>query len=139
MDKLVNQVMHAVHHTSMARPPKPDDALSGGETKVFAKARCSNLQETEATACLRVRPTYSLRVVPAEFVAIRRRFIGVEEHVAMKYQCSDAVDVDIQYARICPGAGAQVKQHQPLLHAISGRLKWLGAPSGEQRTVHCTK
>ena len=49
------------------------------------------------------------------------------------------VDVDTRHARICPRAGAQVKQHQPLIHAISRTLKPLGIPhqvgSGEQFTA----
>ena len=74
-------------------------------------------------------PTDSLRVIPAtEFVGIGRRFIGIEEHVAVRCPCCDATDVDTRHARICPGAGAQVNQHQSLLHAISRTLKRLGVP-----------
>ena len=46
----------------------------------------------------------------------------------MRCPCCDAVDVDTRHARICPRAGAQVNQHQPLLHAISYTLKRLGIP-----------
>ena len=54
------------------------------------------------------------------------RFIGIEEHVAVTCPCCDAVDVDTRHARICPRAGAQVNQHQPLVNAISRTLKRLG-------------
>ena len=87
----------------------------------------------------RSRPTDSLRVIPAaEFVGMGRRFLGIEEHVAVRCPCCEAINVDTRHARICPGAGAQVNQHQPLLHAISGTLKRLGIPhqveSGEPFT-----
>ena len=43
------------------------------------------------------------------------------------------------HARICPRSGAQVNQRQPLLHAISRTLKWLGishqVESGEPFTA----
>ena len=64
----------------------------------------------------------------AEFVGVGRCFIGIEEHLAMKCPCYDAVDVDTRHARICPIAGVQVNQRQPLLHVISRSLKRLGIP-----------
>ena len=56
-------------------------------------------------------------------VGIGRRFMGIEEHVAVRCLCCDATDVDNRPTRICPRAicpraGAQVNQHQLLLHAI---------------------
>ena len=79
-------------------------------------------------------------VIPAtEFVGIGRRFMGIEEHVARRCPCCDATDADTRHARICPRAGAQVNQHQPLLHAISRTVKRLGVPrqveSGEPFTA----
>ena len=53
---------------------------------------------------------------------------GLDEHVAVRWPCCDAVNVDTRHARTCPGAGAQVNQHQPLLHLISRTLKRLGVP-----------
>ena len=112
-----------------ARPPGPDDPLGGGETKAFARARYRSLQGARATTCLRARPTDSLHVLPAaKFVGIGRRFTEIEEHVAMRCPCCDAVDVDTRHARICPRAGAQVNQHRLLLHAISHTLKRLRIP-----------
>ena len=79
-------------------------------------------------------------VIPAaEFVGMGRRFLGIEEHVAARCPCCNAINVDIRHARICSRAGAQVNQHQPLLHAISRTLKLLGishqVESGEQFTA----
>ena len=51
--------------------------------------------------------------------------MGVKEHVAAR-RAYDTVDVDTRHARIGSGAEVQVKQHQPLLHAISHTLKRLG-------------
>ena len=52
--------------------------------------------------------------------------MGIEEHVVVRCPCCDAVDVDTHHARICLRAGAQVNQHQPLVHAMSRTLKRLG-------------
>ena len=123
-----------------ARAPRPGDPLGGTQTKAFAKARYKSLQGAGATACLRARPTDSLRVIPAaEFVGMGRCFMGIEEHVAVRYPRCDAVDVGTHHARICPRAGAQVNQHQPLVHAMSNTLKRLGTQhqveSGKPFTV----
>ena len=133
LGKLVDQGRHATHTAPLdqppdaVRPPGPGDPLRGCETKAFAKARYRSLQGAGATACFRARPTDSLRVIPAaEFVGMGRRFLGIEEHVAARCPCCDAVDVDTRHARICPRSGAQVNQHQSLLHAISRTLKRLG-------------
>ena len=90
LGKRVNQGRHAAHTASLeelpetACPPGPGDPIGGTETRAFAKARYRNLQGTEATACLRARSTDSLRVIAAaEFVGLGRRFVGIEEHVAM--------------------------------------------------------
>ena len=40
--------------------------------------------------------------------------------------CCDAVDVGAGHAPISPRAGAQGNQRQPLVHAMSRTLKWLG-------------
>ena len=91
LGKQVNQGRHDVHTVSleqlpeMARPPGPSDQLGGSETKAFAKARNRSLQGAGAIACLWARPTDSLRVIPAaEFVGMERRFLGIEEHVAVR-------------------------------------------------------
>ena len=113
--KLVNQGRPAAHTASLeqlpetACPPGPGDPLGGSEAKAFAKARYRSLQGAGGTACLRARPTDSIRVIPAaEFVGVGRRLIRIEEHVAMRCPCCDADDVDTRHARICPRAVAQV-------------------------------
>ena len=115
--------------------------MSGAETNALAKARYyRSLQGARAASCLRARPTDSLRVIPAaEFAGMGRRFIRIEEHVAVRRPCCDAVDVDTRHVRICPRAGEQVNQHQPLVHATFRTLKLLGIPhqveSGEPFTA----
>ena len=81
------------------------------------------------------------RGIPAEkFVGMGRRFMGIEEHVVVKCPCCDAVDVDTRHAHICHRAGAQVHQHQPLVHAMSRTLERLGirhqVESGEPFTAN---
>ena len=148
LGKLVNQGRHAAHTSLLdqlpetSHPQGPGDPLGRCETKALAKARYRSLQGAGATACLRARPTDSLRVIPAaEFVGMGRRFLGIEEHVAVRCPCCNAVKVDTRHARICPRAGAQVNQHQPLLYAISRTFETArnSTPSGERRTVHCGK
>ena len=101
--------------------------VGGRETTTFSKTCYRSLQGAGAIACLRARRTDSLRVIPAtEFVDIGRCFVGIEEHVAVRCPCRhETDDVDTRHARICPRAGAQVNQRQPLLHAISRTLKRL--------------
>ena len=71
LGKLINQGRHAANKASLdqlpetARPPGPDDPLRGSEIRASAKARYRSLQGAAATACLRARPTDSLRVIPA--------------------------------------------------------------------------
>ena len=132
LGKLVNQGRHAAHTASLeqlpekASSPRPDDQIGETEAKAFAKARYMSLQGAGATACLRARPTDSLRVIPAaEFVVMGRRFMGIEEHEAMRWPCCDAVGVDTRHALICPRAGAQLNQHQPHVRAMSRTLKRL--------------
>ena len=97
--------------------------MGGTETKVFAKARYRNLQGAGATTCLRVTPTDSLRVIPSEaFAGTGRRFMAIEERMAARCPCCDAVDVDTRHAHICPRAGAQVNQHQLLAPEMSRTL-----------------
>ena len=72
-------------------------------------------------------------VIPAaEFVGMGRRFLGIEEHVAARCPCCNAINVDIRHARICSRAGAQVNQHQPLLYEIARTLKRLRVPNQAQ-------
>ena len=52
----------------------------------------------------------------------------IEEYVAVRCPCRDAVDVDTRHARICARADEQVNQHQSLLRGISHMLKRLGIP-----------
>ena len=111
-----------------SHPQGPSDPLRRCETKARAKARYRSLQGAGAT-CLRARPT---DIPAAEFVGMGRRFLGIEEHVAVRCPCCNAINVDTRHARICPRAGAQVDQHQPLLHAISRTSKRLGIPHQEE-------
>ena len=147
LGKLVNQGRHAAHTSlldqlpEMSYPQGPGDPLGGCGTKALAKARYRSLQGAGATACLRARPTDSFRVIPAaESVGMGRRFLGIEEHVAVRCPCCNAINVDSRHARICPRAGAQVNLHQPsprdLPHFEAARNS---TPSGERRTVHCGK
>ena len=115
---------------------EPDDQLGGGKTKAFAKARYGNLQGAGATACLRARPIDSLRVTTAaEFVGMGRRFIGIEEHLAMRCPCCNAVDA--YTARTHPSQSRGVSEPAPttrdLPHVEAARNS---TPSGERPTVH---
>ena len=147
LGNLINQGRNTAHTASLhqlretAHPPGPEDPMGASETKAFTKARYMRLHGAGVTACLRARPTDSLRVIPAaEFVGMGRRFLGIEEHVAVRCPCCNAINVDTRHARICPRAGAQVNQHQPLLRDLPKfEAAWNSTPSGERRTVQCGK
>ena len=77
-----------------------------------------------ATAFLRARPLDSCRVIPApEFLYAGRRFLEMEEFLAMRLPCCGATDADTRHARLCHRSGAQANPRQPLVHALSRSLK----------------
>ena len=95
-----------------------------------------------ATGCLRARPMGSPRVMPAAaIVGVGRRFIRVEEHVALRWTCYAEVDANTRQAPGCPRAGEQVNLHLPLLRAIFrkrlGNVRRLesGQPSTADRNL----
>ena len=73
---------------------------------------------------LRTRPVDAQRVIPAqEFLYAGRQHLGIEEHLAATCPACGAADANTRHARLCHRAGAQVNQHQPLVHATSRFLK----------------
>ncbi len=106
------------------RPPGPDDPYGGVESRDMARARQRSMAGSGAMACLRARPMDHARTIPAsEFVLMGQRFLGVETYMAPECPCCGTQDADSRHARICPRSGAQVNQHQPLVHALSRTLK----------------
>ena len=69
--KLINQGLTRRVHSFVGPatgdgPPVETTRPTGGQkTKAFAKARYRSLEGAGATACLRARPTDSLRIIPA--------------------------------------------------------------------------
>ena len=51
------------------------------------------------------------------------RHLGIEEHLAETRPVCGAAVANTRHARLCHRAGAQVNQHQPLVHATSRFLK----------------
>lgn len=45
--------------------------------------------------------------------------------MAVTCPACDAADANVRHARLGHHAGAQVNQHQPLVHATSRFLKWM--------------
>ena len=73
---------------------------------------------------MRAKPVDSSRVILApEFLYAGRRFLGMEEFLAIRCPCCGATDADTRHARLCHRSGAQVNQHQPLVHAFFRSLK----------------
>lgn len=54
---------------------------------------------------------------------MERRVLGIEPSMATICVSYGAMDVIARHARICPRAGIQVKQHQPLFHALAALFK----------------
>ena len=89
-----------------------------------ARRRGSARQQSQsgagAAAWLRTRPADAQRVIPAqEFLYVGRRHLGTKEPLAATCPTCDAADANTRHARFCHRAGAQVNQHQPLVHATS--------------------
>ena len=84
------------------------------------------------------RPTDSLRVIPAaEFVGMGRRLLGIEEHVAVRCPCCDAVEMATRHP-----ARTHMSQIRGAPTISPCNLSYVPAarnftPSGERRTVHC--
>ena len=94
------------------------------ETRGFAKLQKRSQSGPGATAFLKARPIDSSRVMPAlEFISARRRFVGMEEFLATRCPCCGATDASTRHARLCHRSGAQVDQHEPLVHALSRILE----------------
>ena len=106
------------------RPPGPDDPFGGVETRDLAKARHRSMSGPGALACLRAQPFDARLVIPPdEFVRMERRFLGIEPYMTPACPCCGGQDADGRHARKCPWSGAQVRQHTPLVHALSRELK----------------
>ena len=109
-----------------AGPSDSNDVFGGTETRDLSKSRQRSLSGPGAVACLGPRPVDPARIIPAsEGVSIGRRFLGMEEPLAAKCPCCEATDVNKRYAHTCHRAGAQVNQHQSLVHALSRTIKRL--------------
>ena len=105
--------------------PQRDTIESQGEkeTRDLAKAR-QRSQSGSGAAFLRARPVNSARTIPAsEFVTAGKIFLGIEEFLAARCPCCGEAEVNTRHARLCHRSGAQVNQHQPLVHALSRTLK----------------
>ena len=90
----------------------------------LAKARQRSQSGSWATAFLRARPVESARTIPAsEFVTAGKRLLGIEEFLAARCSCCGEAEVNTRHARLCHRSGAQVNQHQLLVHALSRTFK----------------
>ena len=130
LGKLVNRVRYERYVSSLDQlpetRPQQDTSESQGEkeTRDLARARQRSQSGSGATAFLRARPVDSARTIPAsEFVTAGKRFLGIEEFLAARCPCCGEAEVNTRHARLCHRAGAQVNQHQPLVHALSRTLK----------------
>ena len=113
----------------VAGPSDGNDVSGGIETRGLARARQRSLWGPGAVACLRARPEDTARILPASaIVSMGRRFLGMEEPIAAESLCcesTDVTDATTRHARTCHRAGAQVNQHQLLVHALSRTFKRL--------------
>ena len=123
LGKQVNRVRQDRYVASLdgllahARPPSPF-----GETYTHecAKARQRTQSGPRAAVWLRARPVDASRVIPAhDFLSIGRRHLGIENQLAATCPACGAVDANTRHARLCHRVGAQVNQHQPLVHVTS--------------------
>ena len=130
LGKLVNRVrfdryVSSPHQLPGTRPPRDTNEFQGKkETRDLAKARQRSQSGSGATAFLRTRPVDSAMTIHAsELVTAGKRFLGIEEFLSARCSCCRKAGVNTLLARLCHRAGAQVNQHQPLVHALSRTLK----------------
>ena len=130
LGKLVNRVRYERYVSSRDQLPETKLQRGTGDsqgekgTRGLAKARQRSQSEPGATTFLRARPVDAARVIPAsEFVTAGRRSLGIEEFVAARCPCCGAAEGNTRHACLCRRSGAQVNQHQPLVHALSRTFK----------------
>ena len=84
------------------------------------------------------------RIIPAqEFLYAGRRHLAIEKHLASMCPACGAANANTRHVRLCHRAGAQVNQHQSLVHATSRVLKQMsirhqvgnGAPFNADRNL----
>ena len=139
LGKLVNRVRYEMNVSSPDQLPETrpqrDTSKSQGEkeTRDLARARQRSQSGSGATAFLRARPEDAARTIPAsEFVTAGKIFRGIEEFLAARCPCCGEAEVNTRHARLCHPAGAQVNQHQPLMHALSRTLKSMSVRHQEE-------
>ena len=130
LGKLINRVRCERYVASLDQLPETrpqretGDSRSEKKKRGLAKARQRSQLGSGATAFLRARPVDSARTTPAlEFVTAGKGFLGIEEILAARCPCCGEAKVNTRHARLCHRSGAQVNQHQPLVHALSRTLK----------------
>ena len=130
LGKLVNRVRYDRHVTSgnglpiHARPPEEVGPFGESETCECAKVRQRSQSGPGAATWLRGRSGDASRVIPAqEFLYTGRQHLGIEGHLPAMCSACGAAGSNSRHARLCHRAGAQVNQHQPLIHATSRFLK----------------
>ena len=128
----VNRVRYDRYVTSLdglsthACPPGEVGPFEESETRECAKARLRSQSGPGAAAWSRARPVDAQRVIPAQkFQYAVRRHLGIEEHLAKTCPACGAADANTRHTRLCHCAGAQVNQHQPMVHATPRFLKWM--------------
>ena len=124
--RLVNRVRYERYVSSLDQLSETraqrdtGDSQGEKETRDLANARQRSQLGSGATAFLRARPVDSAGTISAsEFVAARKRFLGIEEILAARCPRCGEAEVNTRHARLCHRSGAQVNQHQPLVHALS--------------------
>ena len=156
MGMLVNRVRYeryvaSLDHLPEKRPQRnTSDPQGEKEPRVLPKARQRSQAGSGSTAFLRARPVDSARTTSAsEFVTAGKLFMGIKEILAARCPCCGETEVNTRHARLFHRSGAQVNQHQPLVHALSRTLKSMsirhqvesGAPfhtnTGLFATGHC--
>ena len=103
-----------------ARPLEEDDPFGETDTCKCAEAKQRSQLGPGAAAWLRARLVDPSRVIPAyAFLYAGRRYLGIKERLAATCPDCGAAYSNARQANLCPRAGAQVNQHQPLIRTTS--------------------
>ena len=126
IQKLVNRVLYDRYIASLEQLPEMNPQRGKGdpfgeETRGFAKARQRSQSGLGATAFLRASPVDSSRVIPATEFMQDAAFWGWRS--SWRRGAPAAVRRTTRRARLCHRSGAQVNQHQPLVHSLSRSVK----------------
>ena len=111
--------------TEAGQQPERNYPYGRIETRDLARGHHRRLCGPGTLVCLRAQPFDPFRISLLLSSLLWSEGIGGRTQPAARCPCCNFVYADARHARLCPRAGAQVAQHQSLIHTMSRILRLL--------------